>query len=337
MFEDDDVAIRSHYPSSFPLSMSTRFPQPVSPLSRRRRKIARLGRTSKSPFRSKKLTGDRTPQPPSRTVGQPWFTKNLARIPQITLKPHQRPAPRAKSIQSKQISNRSKDQKENTLRAVQRWKTRKMQRHNKDNQSDTDSSVGKNCRTSTTTLSNELALFLCDVSGHMIKEFRKFDEDFSGELSKEEFEALMDDLRKHENFPLSRQDADLLYLAFDDDQSGSVSTREVVEGLFKCHHRCPTNILGQRLLPKKIREHHNEKHGLKPPSPRKKSVYTPLMLGYGSGMPIEYKRQQPALPTLPKYQMSAFERRQNFLWSQPENMYLNMSSLDNSGVTQFNG
>ena len=124
------------------------------------------------------------------------------------------------------------------------------------------SDVGKVCRTTAASLSNELSLFLCDVSGTMIKKFHEFDDDLSGELSKEEFEIMMDHLRKQENFKLSRQDADLLFLAFDDDQSGSITTREICENLFKCHHRCPTNILGQRLLPRKLREHHDEKHGL---------------------------------------------------------------------------
>ena len=353
MHEDDDVAIRSHYPSSFPLSMSKRFP--ASPLTKRRRspgspRSLRI-RTPNSP-RSPRSPRSKPGSPSNRQksiIGQPWVTKCQARIPQLTLKPHQRPAIGKITLANtsplkrwqdagKKIMNRTNDQKQSTLRAVQRWKSRKFNRMNRHQiDSDTDSNLGKSCKTTTTTISNELSLFLCDVSGHMIKEFRKFDEDFSGELSKVEFECLMDDLRKSENFKLSKQDADLLYLAFDGDGDGTISTREVVEGLFKCHHRCPTNILGQRLLPRKIREHHNEKHGLQPASPRKKSVYEPLMMGYGSDIPIEYKKQEPALPQLPKYQLSPYERRQNFLWSTNDNMYLNMSPLDNSDVTQFNG
>ena len=73
------------------------------------------------------------------------------------------------------------------------------------------SDVGKVCRTTAASLSNELSLFLCDVSGTMIKKFHEFDDDLSGELSKEEFEIMMDHLRKQENFKLSRQDADLLF------------------------------------------------------------------------------------------------------------------------------
>ena len=136
----------------------------------------------------------------------------------------------------------------------------------------------------------------------------------------------MDHLRKQENFKLSRQDADLLYLAFDDDQSGSITTREICEGLFKCHHRCPTNILGQRLLPRKLREHHDEKHGLtqKPMGysfekhqmcGTAQKIYDPLLV-FGNGKkPEAYSRLTPTMPTLPRYQMSPSRRRFNFLYT----------------------
>ncbi len=137
----------------------------------------------------------------------------------------------------------------------------------------------------------------------------------------------MDHLRKQENFKLSRQDADLLFLAFDDDQSGSITTREICEGLFKCHHRCPTNILGQRLLPRKLREHHDEKHGLtqKPMGysfekhqmcrDTAGKIYNPLLV-FGSGKkPEEYSRLTPTIPTLQRYQMSPSRRRFNFLYT----------------------
>jgi hypothetical protein len=329
---DDDVAIRSHYPSDFKLTMSKRYPpakRQLSPLSRRRRKIQ--GGVSKNKT---------VKRPKRKKIGQPWITTNLARIPQLTLKPHEKPPPPPSPIVSKRMKrgpSRTKNQKESTLRAVQRWKDRKNYRINRTkvaNENETiDSMLGKNCRQTTTTLSNELSLFLCDVSGQMIKEFRKFDEDLSGELSKEEFEALMDDLRKRDNFKLSRQDADLLYLAFDDDQSGSVTTREVVEGLFKCHHRCPTNILGQRLLPRKVREHHDEKHGLTSPpmgysyeqrrfcgNNKKENIYEPLLIpsnvnGNKNEIPFEYRLPTPTKPTLPRYQMSPSRRRFNFLYT----------------------
>ena len=315
-FEDDDVAIRSHYPATFSLSMSRRFPrrkiiggspttlqQQLSPLSRRRKRKTTTCRSRRQSL-----------------MGKPWHTKNLARMPRLTLKPHEPPPPPLVPLMSKRRNKRSTDQRENTLRAIQRWKARKQDRMNRTknkDSSDIDSTVNKSCRQSAATISNDLALFLCDVSGTMIKEFRKFDDDLSGELSKEEFEALLDNLRKKDNFQLSRQDADLLYMAFDDDQSGSITTREVCEGLFACHHRCPTNIIGQRLPPRKVREHHDEKHGLQPATPRKKSVYAPLMMRGGMIQPEEgnsYYPIRPSTPKLPEYKMSPMDRRANFLW-----------------------
>ena len=297
--------------------MSRRFPpKPLSPLSRRRRRrLQQVHANSKiSPARPKKTK-----------IGQPWITnKSVVQIPQLTLKPHERPKPPPSPLTSRRIRARSTNQKQSTLRAVQRWKARKTFRSTR-NVSDTHvDCIGKSCKASTSSISNEMALFLCNVSGTMIKEFRKFDEDFSGELSKPEFEDLMEDLRKKDTFKLSRQDADLLFLAFDEDQSGSITTREVVEGLFKCHHKCPTNILGQRLLPRKVREHHDEKHGLQAPigyshekqcaSPRQ-SVFAPLNFYGNSALPLEYSSLPPAVPTLSQYQVSPSMRRQHFMYT----------------------
>ena len=320
--EDEDVAIRSHYPSHFNETMALRYPNsPISP--RRRRSLHKISTKNTT------TTHNRQAQRPPPIAGQPWNTKNLKRIPQLTLKPHKRPLPPPSPLMSKRRKARSKNQRQSTLRAVQRWKTRKNYRTNHV-PSEVDSmysDVGKVCRTTAASLSNELSLFLCDVSGTMIKKFHEFDDDLSGELSKEEFEIMMDHLRKQENFKLSRQDADLLFLAFDDDQSGSITTREICENLFKCHHRCPTNILGQRLLPRKLREHHDEKHGLtqKPMGysfekhqmcrDTAGKIYNPLLV-FGSGKkPEEYSRLTPTMPTLQRYQMSPSRRRFNFLYT----------------------
>ena len=59
---DDDVAIRSHYPSDFKLTMSKRYPpakRQLSPLSRRRRKIqggVSKNKTVKRPSKARRQT-----------------------------------------------------------------------------------------------------------------------------------------------------------------------------------------------------------------------------------------------------------------------------------------
>jgi len=169
--EDNDVAIRSHYPSHFNETMALRYPKsPISP--RRRRSLHKIS-TNKNT-----TTHNRQAHRPPPIVGQPWFTKNLKRIPQLTLKPHKRPLPPPSPLLSKRQRARSKNQMESTLRAVQRWKTRKNYRKNHV-PSEVDSmysDVGKVCRTTAASLSNELSLFLCDVSGTMIKKFHEFDD-----------------------------------------------------------------------------------------------------------------------------------------------------------------
>ena len=53
---------------------------------------------------------------------------------------------------------------------------------------------------------------------------------------------------------INEYEVGLILHKFDDDGGGTITTHEMVEGLFDAHRKCPTNILGQRLLPRRTKE-----------------------------------------------------------------------------------
>ena len=262
------------------------------------------------------------PKPPPEKVYsklKPWKTKNSHVLKKpITLKPHERPPPPPSPIRTKAVPRLPQSQAESTFKTVSRWKKRLdlRKQHNKLHPS-LRPVPKKKVFEGTKQLTNEMLLYLCDVAGPMIKGFRKADEDMSGELSKDEFQDMINYLNNRDAFNMSKQDADLLFLAFDDDNSGSITTREMIEGLFHAHTKCPTNILGQRLMPRRTRDNHNEKHQLCAPTSPRVGVYEPLFSPIKGQTPMEYARLKPREPKIFNGR-TAFQRRYDFLYGNDE-------------------
>ena len=300
--------IHPSYPESY--AMSTH----AYRLPRSRRSSSRSPRHRRVVGHSNKAAS--VPKKPGRIVGRlkPWKTKNSHVLKKpISYKPHQRPPPPPSPIRTKAIPKPNRTQAESTFKSVARWKKR-LKDKNAYNQIHPSLRPRKKKQLEgTSKLTNEMILYLCDISGPMIRGFRRADEDMSGELSKAEFEGMVSYLNQCNSLNVSKQDADLLFLAFDDDNSGSITTHEMVNGLFNAHQKCPTNILGQRLMPRRTRENHNEKHQLSAPRSPRVDVFEPLR----NQIPKEYEMMKPREPKIFGGR-SAFQRRYDFLYGKDE-------------------
>lgn len=313
------TSIHPSYPDNF--SMSSRFYRGAA--SSPRRRSPRHRRVVGQSNRGAKASPDRPPPKKMHSKLHPWKTKNSHVLKKpVTHKPHQRPPPPPSPIRTKAAPIPDRSQAESTFNTVARWKKRlDLKKYHQSLHPSMRPPPKKKPFEGTTQLTNEMMLYLCDVSGPMIKGFRRADDDMSGELSKEEFEEMISYMNNRDAFNVSKQDADLLFLVFDDDNSGSITTREMVEGLFHAHTKCPTNILGQRLMPRRSRDNHDEKHQLSTPRPPRVGVFEPLLSPIKGQTPMEYERLQPREPKIFNGR-SAFQRRYDFLYGNDDRAWV---------------